>query len=141
MPTSEEVLGFSNQWYKAALETATGRDLDDVVSIPVVAAPPFIGAKIEAFRNRGQGVYYKSPDLEDIITVLNGRPEVVDDFNGSPTRLHTYTGRAFEGWLETPEFENALPGHLQHIEASTERTRIIENRMQEIIQRSEICND
>lgn len=79
MPTSEDVLGFSNQWYEAALQSATRHELEEDISIPVVAAPPFVGAKIEAFRSRGEDDYYASSDLEDIITVLNGRPEIVDE--------------------------------------------------------------
>ncbi len=133
MPTSEEVLGFSNRWYEAALESATRRELDEDVLIPVVTAPLFIGAKIEAFRNRGEEDYYASPDLEDIITVLNGRPEIVAGFGNTPEALRTYVASAFEQWLGSKAFNNALPGHLSHAEAGTERTQVIRDRMREII--------
>lgn len=137
MPTSEEVLGFSNQWYEAALESATRHERVEDISIPVVAAPPFMGAKIEAFQSRGEDDYYASSDLEDIITVLNGRPEIVDEFGKTTASLHMYVARVFKRWLESTEFNNALPGHLQYAETSPERTRVIENRMQAIIHQSE----
>lgn len=140
MPTSQDVLGFSNQWYDVALESATGRELEGDISIPVVAGPPFVGAKIEAFQNRGEEDYYASSDLEDIVTILNGRPEIVDEVNRTSDRLHTYVARTFKRWLEHVGFKNALPGHLQRVETSTERTRIIKNRMREIIQQSESRN-
>ena len=94
MPTSEEVLGFSNQWYEAALEPATQYELEESISIPVVAAPPFVGAKIEAFQSRGEDDYYASSDLEDIITVLNGRQEIVDESVRRPLPF-TCTSPAF----------------------------------------------
>lgn len=140
MPTSEDVLGFSNQWYEAALRSATRHELEEDISIPVVAAPPFVGAKIEAFQNRGENDYYASSDLEDIITVLNGRPEIVDEFGKTSAPLHTYVARVFKRWLESTEFNNALPGHLQYAETGLERAHTIENRMQEIIQQSEPRN-
>lgn len=140
MPTSEDVLGFSNQWYEAALQSATRHELEEDISIPVVAAPPFVGAKIEAFRSRGEDDYYASSDLEDIITVLNGRPEIVDEFGKTTAPLHVYVASVFKRWIESTEFNNALPGHLQHAETSPERTRVVENHMQAIIQQSESRN-
>lgn len=137
MPTSEDVLGFSNRWYEAALGSATECELEEDVSIPVVAAPPFVGAKIEAFRNRGKEDYYASPDLEDIVTLLNGRPEIVAEFGDTPEALRTYVAAAFESWLERRAFKNALPGHLPYAEAGSKRTQVIQNRMREIIDRSD----
>jgi predicted nucleotidyltransferase len=71
MPTDKTILGFSNRWYKPAIEAAAPIDLDGF-QLKVVTTPYFIGTKLEAFRGRGKGDFYASTDLEDIINVLDG---------------------------------------------------------------------
>ena len=78
MPTDETILGFSNHWYRPAIEAAAIVALDGF-ELRVVTTPYFIGTKLEALRGRGKGDFYASSDLEDIITVLDGRPTVVED--------------------------------------------------------------
>jgi hypothetical protein len=73
MPTDETILGFSNRWYKPAIEAAAVVEVEGFV-LRVVTTPYFIGTKLEAFRGRGRGDFYASSDLEDIVTVLDGRP-------------------------------------------------------------------
>ncbi len=75
MPTDETILGFSNRWYKLAIEAAAIVALDGF-ELRVVTAPYFIGTKLEAFRGRGKGDFYASSDLEDIITVLDVVPRL-----------------------------------------------------------------
>src|SRR5712692_3632180 len=48
MPLNEEILGFSNCWYKAAIESAQEYELDPGLHIRVVTAPYFCATKIEA---------------------------------------------------------------------------------------------
>jgi hypothetical protein len=86
MPTDETILGFSNRWYKPAIEAAVLVDLDGF-ELRVVTTPYFIGTKLEAFRGRGKGDFYDRSDLEDIITVLDGRPTVVEEVADSPSEL------------------------------------------------------
>ena len=54
----------------------------------------------------------ETSDLEDIISVLDGRPTVVDDVANSPTELRRYIGKEVGRLLGSSEFVNALPGHL-----------------------------
>lgn len=77
MPLDEKILGFSNRWYKDAMDQAQVRKLEADLQIRVVTAPYFCATKIEAFRGRGKGDYLASHDLEDLITVVDGRAEGV----------------------------------------------------------------
>lgn len=43
------------------------------------AAPYFCATKLEAFGGRGKNDYLASHDLEDLITVVDGRPELLED--------------------------------------------------------------
>ena len=72
MPCDEEILGFSNKWYKEAIKNYTLVNLAGT-DIRVVSAPYFIATKIEAFLGRGNNDFFSSSDLEEIITILDGR--------------------------------------------------------------------
>jgi hypothetical protein len=91
----------------------------------VVTTPYFIGTKLEAFGGRGRGDFYASSDLEDIITVLDGCPSVVDEVETSPRELRRYIGKEVRRLLDNPEFVNALPGHLSGDEISQARVPMI----------------
>lgn len=75
MPVDSRILGFSNRWYRPALQNAVAADVGDH-KIKLIAAPYFLGTKLEAFHGRGQ-FDYRSCDLEDVVAVLDGRPEIV----------------------------------------------------------------
>jgi hypothetical protein len=111
MPTNKRILGFSNRWYKPAIEAASVITLDGH-KLRIVTGPYFIATKVEAFRGRGKGDFYASSDLEDIINVLDGCPSIVDDIAGAPARLRGYIAREVGRLLDNPEFLNALPGHV-----------------------------
>jgi hypothetical protein len=124
MPTDEKILGFSNRWYKPAIANAATVELDGL-ELRVVTPPYFIGTKLEAFRGRGKGDFYASADLEDIITVLDGRPTLVDEIANSPAELRRYISRQIGKLLDTPEFVNALPGQVAGDEISQARVPMI----------------
>jgi hypothetical protein len=68
--------------------------------------------RLEAFRGRGRGDFHASSDLEDIITVLDGRPTVVDEVAASPRELRRYIGKEVGRVLDNLEFANAVTGHI-----------------------------
>jgi predicted nucleotidyltransferase len=67
MPLDKDILGFSNRWYKPAMESAEEREIASGLRIRVVTAPYFCATKLEAFAGRGQGDYLASRDLEDLV--------------------------------------------------------------------------
>jgi hypothetical protein len=79
MPTNPVILGFSNRWYEGAIQNASDLELERGLLIRLVRGPYFLGMKLEAFRSRGRDDYWASSDLEDIITIVDGRAELVDE--------------------------------------------------------------
>ena len=77
MPLDESILGFSNRWYRAAIPAAETHRIAADLDVRIVPAPYFIATKLEAFRGRGQGDIVASKDLEDIVSVLDGRPTLI----------------------------------------------------------------
>ena len=47
----------------------------------MVTAAYFLATKFTAFDSRGKGDYVMSHDREDIVAVLDGRPEIVNEVN------------------------------------------------------------
>ncbi len=76
MPTQSDVLGFSNLWYPEAVTTAERVRLIDNMEIRVISAACFIATKLEAFISRGGSDIASSHDLEDILNIVDGRPEL-----------------------------------------------------------------
>jgi predicted nucleotidyltransferase len=113
MPLDETILGFSNCWYKAAIESAQEWELEPDLRIKVVTAPYFCATKIEAFRGRGKDDYLASRDLEDLVTIVDGRPGLLDELRSAPDDVRSYIAGAITQMLETRRFIDALPGHLR----------------------------
>lgn len=110
MPIDATVFGFSNQWYESAMQTASVVAIGEGLSIRLVTSPSFVGTKIEAFRDRGKGDYLASHDLEDVISVVDGRPELVEEIARTAGDLRAYIVSAFAHFLSDENFLNALPG-------------------------------
>lgn len=132
MPTNPEILGFGSRWYQEALETATHLTLPSGRSIRMITAPYFIACKISAFKGRGNGDYLMSHDMEDIIAVLDGRPEVIDEIQKASEELRNHLAGQFQTLLANERFREALPGLLPGDSVSQARLPIIIKRMGEI---------
>jgi hypothetical protein len=131
MPIDERVLGFSNRWYPAAIETAqvwriAGHD------VRVVTPALFIATKLEAFRGRGHGDIFASHDLEDIVTVIDGRPEIVADISAAASEVRAHIASNVRSLLDDPDFMEALPGFLLPDAASQARRALVEERLRAI---------
>ena len=131
MPVDPSILGFSNAWYEPALRHAEGVKIDDL-EIQVITAPYFLATKLEAFHGRGKSDF-RSRDLEDIVTVVDGRAELSAEVRNSDGNLRQYLSRELSGLLSNRDFMEALPGHLLSDAASQQRLNLIVERMRELI--------
>ena len=131
MPTDATILGFGNRWYRPALRNAGRMRIGDR-EIRLITAPYFLATKLEAFHGRGRRDYRMSHDLEDIVTVIDGRPEIVDEvLQAEPLLLH-HLSDTFSTLLADRDFVESLPGHLLPDAISQQRITIVVNRIQQI---------
>jgi len=70
-----------------------------------------------------------SHDLEDIVTVVDGRPELSSDVQASAPSLRAYIANEIGALLRSEAFIEALPGHLPGDEASQARVALIRERL------------
>ena len=131
MPTDAAVLGFSNRWYPAAIEKAQvlrigGHD------VRVVTPALLIATKREAFHGRGGDDVVASHDLEDIIAVVDGRPEIVGDVAAASDDVRAYIGGEIRAVLDNRDFTEALAGFLLPDPASQARRSLLEGRLRSL---------
>lgn len=132
MPTREGILGFGNPWYERAFAAARFVELPSGRRIRVIAAPYFLATKLAAFDGRGQGDYAASHDLEDVVAVLDGRPEIEAEVSGSDPDLRQHLRERFAVLLNEQRFLVALPGHMPGDAASQGRVPLILERIKTI---------
>ncbi len=134
MPTDSRILGFGNQWYLPAMEKAKLIQLSTGNDIRMVSAPYFLITKLEAFEGRGGGDYLMSHDIEDIVTVLDGRPEIIEEVKQSDFELTSELSNRFTVMLEDNRFIDSVSGHLLPDDTSQARTSIILERIEAIVE-------
>lgn len=132
MPTDETIPGFSNRWYPDALTSAAVSRLPSGKVIRTLTPPHFLATKFEAFHGRGRGDYWLSHDMEDIICVIDGRAEIVDEVVLTNVALNNYLQAQFATLVTDPTFAEAVSGFLQGDPTSQARAPRILNRVRRL---------
>ena len=130
MPTDGAVLGFTNSWYASAVKSAGRHALPSGREIRLVSAPLFLATKLEAFRSRGKGDYLHH-DIEDIVSVVDGREGIVDEVQQAETAVKTFLMEEFDDLLADHTFLDRIAGHIAARESETRKALVLE-RMRKI---------
>lgn len=112
MPLDEEILGFSNRWYAYAVESATDFVLEPELVVRIAAPSAFLATKWVAFASRGAVDPMSSHDLEDLVTVVAGRNEIVGDVQAAPPEVRQFIGTETAAFLDAPWAAGILEGNL-----------------------------
>ena len=132
MPLDETILGFSNRWYKAAMECSLTKRLSTDLEIRTVTAPYFVATKLEAFKGRGKRDFVGSHDLEDLVSVIDGRETLAAEISAERQELRTSIRDEVRSLLADPAFVDALPGYLLPDVASQSRITFVLSRLKEL---------
>jgi hypothetical protein len=116
MPTGENILGFTNSWYKQGYTTAVAHALDEHHSVKIFQPVYFLATKIEAFNNRGGGDGRWSSDFEDIVYVLNNRSAIWEELQTADEDVKTWLKEQFRVLLENEYFGEWIAVHLEQNE-------------------------
>ena len=120
MPIEGSFLGLNTVWFDCALASAVDRVIDGE-TIRVVSATAFVATKLAAFKDRGEGDFYGSHDLEDIVSVVDGRERLGYEMLEAEDSLRAYVGREISKLLGNSNFLEALPAHLPPDQGSQAR--------------------
>lgn len=130
MPTEEKILGFRNKWYGAAIQSAELHKLPDGKTIRLITPVLFVCTKLDAFFDRGNGDYLGSHDLEDIMALIDGRSNLVDEARAAPEDVREYLRESFATLLGDTDFIASIEAHLPPDAAN--RVPIILEQMKEL---------
>lgn len=115
--------------YSGAVATAASFEIAPKVFIRVITPPYFLVTKLEAFADRGENDFLGSSDLEDIISVVNGREGLIFEVENAQHDVRAYIAAAISDLLSKRTFIDALPGHLNPDEL---RINIVVDRLQQL---------
>ena len=125
-------IGLDHAWFKEALASAT-EHMFEGTRLKLISPVAFLATKHVAFMDRGAGDYYASHDLEDLITVIDGRENMVAEIAAAPADLRAYVSASIRGLLAEPTFDEALPGFLPADRASQQRLPGLRQKLQAIV--------
>jgi predicted nucleotidyltransferase len=108
MPDDENILGFSNRWYAAALKAAGNYRLSDEFTIRLLTPPFFVATKLEAYLGRGCDDPLGSHDLEDILNLVDGREELLSEIADAEEDVRDYIAEQIGALMEHGDFESCL---------------------------------
>lgn len=123
MPDDADILGFSNRWYAKGIETAETSQLEGELTIRRLTPPLFMATKLEAYLHRGKGDLFMSRDLEDILLVVDGRPEIVAEIQGCDQDVRNFIAGQFADLLRDPDFDYFLEGNIRGPEGRVDIVR------------------
>lgn len=110
MPGDATILGFENQWQRPALDDAKPLLLPSGQEIRAISPPYLIATKLEAWNGRGGGDHLRSHDLEDIITLVDGRAEVIGEVKDAPSGLRSFLSHEVATLLDQTRFLDTVDG-------------------------------
>lgn len=133
MPTAENILNFSNRWYREGIHSPEARTLPNGTQIKILTLPYFLGTKFEAYLSRGGNDIRQSHDMEDIVLVLSGNNQAVKLIKDSTDPIKQYLRDEFLKLLNNPFFKEAVYGYLRAARESESRTEILLQKIREIV--------
>lgn len=134
MPTDPDVLGFSNPWYEEAISTAATVALASGVEIRAAAPLLLVATKLCAWKGRGRGDLLASLDIHDVVTLIDGRPRLVDEVRSASPELRDYIRAELTALREEPYFGYAVEGATAgYGPLGADRARLVDGRIDELL--------
>lgn len=102
IPFYTESMGFLNRWHEEGAFHAQSLPIMDIHRIKIFTPAYYLAAKIDAFRQRGEQHFRYSKDFEDIVALLDHRPEIVEEVQSAFYEVRAYIQGHITGWLSDP---------------------------------------
>ncbi|MCK8047156.1 hypothetical protein MSG37_19910 [Shewanella sp. 1CM18E] len=129
MPDDEDVLGFSNQWFRVGLAESVDYILPTGLKIKIAQAKHLLATKLAAFADRGIDML-ASKDAEDIVVLINGRDDLISEIASSPLELRQYIQVEMSKFISNSDFDYLLSNAMNGEE--DERIEMIEERFNQL---------
>lgn len=101
------------------------RALPSNIAIRALAPANLLATKLEAFAGRGRNDYLASPDFEDIIALLDGRQQIVEEIVTAPAELRQYAREQLSQHLSDPRARDAIGPQLAYGSGGADRAEAV----------------
>lgn len=128
LPPDASLFGMTTSWYPLSVECSVLHAVLPDLNIRVISAPLFICTKFDAHDDRGQGNLHESKDIGDILAVIEGREELLQDVSVAPQVAKSFIVQRFNELLEHKSFEDCLQWHIY----DDRRHSLVLDRMRDI---------
>lgn len=132
MPSDPAILGMRGRWYALGVERAVPFVLPSTREIMIFPLPYFIASKIEAFDDRGNKNFAFSPDIEDVVTILDGQTDFAD-LKVAEEPVGSFLRERFGTFLADPAFRESISAHLDRNQLIVERARRLLSFLEEFV--------
>lgn len=136
MPTAPDILGFSNPWYEVAISTASTVTLDSGAEIRAATPAALVATKLSAWEGRGKGDLLPSLDIHDVVTLVDGRPELAAEIEAAPQGLRHYVRGELVKLQGQRDFNYAVDGATAtYGPVGAERADLVRERIEQLVAR------
>jgi predicted nucleotidyltransferase len=133
IPDKASIVGYRDiQWFAEGRKTSKKYELPSGRSINILSLPYYIATKLEASDDRGRKDYLSDTDIEDIVTIFDGR-DSYDDILNAGGNVKTYLQEKFDILLKDPAFKSSLPHIIGYDKTAAERANIVIHKIENII--------
>lgn len=129
MPDDPDILGFGNRWYARGIGTARQAVLPGGLAIRTLAPALFLATKLDAYLGRGNGDLLASKDMEDVLIVVDGRPELPGEVRDADPEVRAFVSSRFRALLADGQLDFFLEGNIRGPEG---RSEIVRQRIAEL---------
>jgi predicted nucleotidyltransferase len=134
MPIDADILGFSNPWYEEAIATAATITLGSGAEIRAATPVLLMATKLCAWKGRGRGDLLRSLDVHDVLTLIDGRPELIEEIKAASSAIGTYSKEELIDLRTKPYFDYAVEGATATYGAiGVDRAQLVRDRIEEVL--------
>jgi hypothetical protein len=125
MPMRADILGFENRWQGAAIPHAIEYTLPSGRKIRLAPPAYLLATKLEAFASRGRGDLLGSRDFGDVITLVDGRVELLGEVWSAAEDVRSFVADSIAQLLALPRIVDGLAGAVPPDAESQDRIALV----------------
>jgi hypothetical protein len=123
-----------NRWQAEAFSHAVDVTLPKEQVIQALPPPHLLATKLEAFESRNRLDFYGSRDWGDVVTLIDGREELIEEMARASETVRVYASERLRELSEHRDFDPGVEGALPSSPESRDRVdRVLMPRIRMLI--------
>ena len=132
MSLDEKILGFSNRWYRDAMQAAVAVTISENLKVRAITAPYFLGEWLSVSPVAATWTISQVTTWRILSAVVDGRAACSMKLPQRLQTLRMFIGNAIRALVSELRFQDALPGYLLPDTASQSRIPLLLRRLEDL---------